>query len=138
MTKRWIRPKSATFAPLSAKSWAIFNAKSCKEMSGLTFHFPSWLSQYFLGGMGPHPFLSVSATYAKIAKGGSIMLSEKNYAELLRFQNTLVPYNQKLSEREQMLLDGGYLCIAYRRKTETGNGYTLTLPTPKGVGFSVR
>ena len=54
------------------------------------------------------------------------MLSEKNYEELLKFRNTLVPHDRKLNEREQALLNGGYIRIVYRRKTEHGEGYTVT------------
>lgn len=54
------------------------------------------------------------------------MLSEKNYGELLKFRNTLVPHDRKLNEWEQALLGGGYIRIVYRRKTEHGEGYTVT------------
>lgn len=58
------------------------------------------------------------------------MLSDKNYNELLKFRNTLVPYDRKLNEREQILLDGGYIRIVYRQKTEHGEGYTITRDLP--------
>ena len=58
------------------------------------------------------------------------MLSDKNYNELLKFRNTLVPYDRKLNEREQILLDGGYIRIVYRQKTEHGEGYTVTKDLP--------
>ena len=58
------------------------------------------------------------------------MLSDKNYNELLKFRNTLVPHDRKLNEREQILLDGGYIRIVYRQKTEHGEGYTVTKDLP--------
>lgn len=61
---------------------------------------------------------------------GFAMLSDKNYNELLKFRNTLVPYDRKLNEREQILLDGGYIRIVYRQKTEHGEGYTVTKDLP--------
>lgn len=54
------------------------------------------------------------------------MLSDENYKALLSFRNGLVPNDRKLTEREEMLRQAGFISLVQRRETKQGDGYSMT------------
>lgn len=54
------------------------------------------------------------------------MLSDENYKALLSFRNGLAPNDRKLTEREELLRQCGFIRLVQRRETKQGDGYSMT------------
>lgn len=53
------------------------------------------------------------------------MLSGENYKVLLRFRNGLVKYDTKLTEREELLRQAGFIKLVQRREDFRGDNYSM-------------